>query len=250
MEAYSGFAQVYDRFMDNVPYEEWGEWLVRKLNHRGIVNGLVLDLACGTGKLTQILAENGYDMTGIDRSEEMLAIAQNQRDSQGILYLCQDMCEFELYGTVKAIVSVCDSVNYILELEDLTKMFRLVNNYLDPGGLFVFDMNTEYKYRNLLGDRSFSENREDCSFIWDNFYDEQERLNQYDLTLFVQEEGALFRRLEETHLQRAYSLDEITQAVTDSGLILEEIYSGYSDEAITEESERYVFFLRENGKEK
>jgi len=134
--------------------------------------------------MTRLLAKSGYDMIGVDNSEEMLQIARDAgTQGDGILYLLQDMREFELYGTVRAVVSVCDSINYILEEEELLEVFRLVNNYLDPGGIFIFDMNTIYKYRDLLGETTICENREEGSFIWDNYYDEEERMNQYDLTL-------------------------------------------------------------------
>ena len=148
--AYTGFAQVYDTFMDNVPYEEWADDLTELLKKNGASGGLVAELGCGTGRMTRALAARGYDMIGIDNSGDMLAIAMEQ-PSEGILYLEQDMREFELYGTVAAVVSVCDSLNYITEEEDLLEVFRLVNNYLDPGGVFIFDLNTVYKYREVLG---------------------------------------------------------------------------------------------------
>ena len=110
MDAYTSFASVYDTFMDNIPYEEWAEYLVDLLKEYGINDGLVLDLGCGTGNMTELLASAGYDMIGVDNAEEMLEIAMEKREKSGhdILYLLQDMREFELYGTVKAIVSICD----------------------------------------------------------------------------------------------------------------------------------------------
>ena len=149
MEAYTGFAEVYDTFMDNVPYEEWGAYLCGLLEEYGIRDGIVADLGCGTGTMTEYLAEKGYDMIGIDASEEMLEIAQEKKEKSGyeILYLLQDMREFELYGTVRAIISVCDSINYITEPGDLRQVFHWADNYLDPDGVFIFDFNTEYKYR-------------------------------------------------------------------------------------------------------
>ncbi|MDD2981692.1 MAG: class I SAM-dependent methyltransferase, partial [Hespellia sp.] len=149
MDAYTSFASVYDTFMDNVPYEEWSEYLEGFLREYGIKDGLLLDLGCGTGTMTEIFAARGYDMIGVDNSGEMLQIAMEKREKSGhdILYLLQDMREFELYGTVRAIYSVCDSLNYIAEEEDLEQVFRWVNNYLDPAGVFIFDFNTEYKYR-------------------------------------------------------------------------------------------------------
>ncbi|MEG1294731.1 MAG: class I SAM-dependent methyltransferase, partial [Clostridium sp.] len=154
MEAYTSFARVYDTFMDNIPYEEWADYLQEILKREKVENGLVLDLGCGTGTLTEILASRGFDMIGVDNSVDMLEIAMEKKEQSGqdILYLLQDMRTFELYGTVGAVVSICDSLNYILEETELEQVFRLVNNYLDPGGVFIFDFNTVYKYKEILGE--------------------------------------------------------------------------------------------------
>lgn len=190
MEAYTSFAYVYDTFMDNVPYGEWASHIREKLCEHGVTDGIVLDLGCGTGTMTERLAGYGYDMIGIDNSEEMLELAMEKRMESGhdILYLLQDMREFELYGTVRAVVSVCDSVNYITEPDELEEVFRLVNNYLDPKGIFLFDFNTVHKYRDVIGDSTIAEDRGVCSFIWDNRYYEKEQINEYDLTLFIAED--------------------------------------------------------------
>lgn len=140
---YGSFAQVYDLFMDNVPYEDWKNYILRELKKEKIDDGLILDLGCGTGRMTRLMSDAGYDMIGVDMSEDMLMIARDasaQREEH-ILYLLQDMREFELYGTVRAVISVCDSMNYIMEEDELLTVFSLVNNYLDPGGLFLFDLN-------------------------------------------------------------------------------------------------------------
>lgn len=251
MDAYTGFAAVYDMFMDNIPYGEWCAYVTGILQEYGIGDGLVLDLACGTGTLTRLLAAEGYDMIGIDMSEEMLEIAMEKKDpgDQGeILYLQQDMREFELYGTVRAIVSICDSMNYLTEYDDLVQVMRLANNYLDPGGVFIFDLNTEYKYRELLGEQTIAENREDGSFIWENYYDEEERVNEYDLTLFIREEDGRFRKYEETHYQRAYGIEEVKRAIAESGMELAAVYDAFTKHEPGSESERVYFVARERGK--
>ena len=187
VDAYSSFAEVYDTFMDNVPYEEWAEYLAAILREYGIEDGLVLDLGCGTGSMTKKMAAKGYDMIGVDNSGEMLEIAMEKKEKSGwdILYLMQDMREFELYGTVRGVISACDSVNYITDEKELEQVFRLVNNYLDPKGIFIFDFNTEYKYREVLGNQTIAEDRDDCSFIWENYYYEDQQMNEYELTLFI-----------------------------------------------------------------
>ena len=190
MEAYTSFAYVYDTFMDNVPYGEWARHIREKLCEHGVTDGIVLDLGCGTGTMTERLAGYGYDMIGVDNSEEMLELAMEKKTESGydILYLLQDMRGFELYGTVRAVVSVCDSVNYITEPDELEEVFRLVNNYLDPKGIFLFDFNTVHKFRDVIGDSTIAEDRGVCSFIWDNRYYEKEQINEYDLTLFIAED--------------------------------------------------------------
>ena len=193
MEAYGDFAYVYDEFMDNTPYKEWCEYLCESIRKYGVSlpitkdiqntgkagmekaleseRNLVVDLGCGTGTLTQMLYEKGYDMIGVDNSEEMLNVAMRKcaESCSEILYLCQDMRELELYSTVGTVISVCDAVNYILDEEDLLEVFRKVENYLYPGGVFLFDFNTVYKYAEVIGDVTIAENREDCSFIWENY---------------------------------------------------------------------------------
>ena len=249
MEAYTGFAEVYDVFQDNVPYEEWCAYVVGLLRKNGISDGLVLDMGCGTGSLTELLSKAGYDMIGIDNSGEMLQIAMDKCLVSGldILYLQQDMREMELYGTVRAVVSICDSMNYIMEYEDLVQVFWLVNNYLDPGGVFIFDLNTEYKYREMLADYTFAEDREESSFIWNNFYDQDNRVNEYDLTLFVRE-GELYRKFEETHYQRAYGLKEVKRAVREAGMEFVTAYDACTHSPIREDSERIYVIAREMGK--
>lgn len=248
-DIYGSFACVYDKFMDNVPYKEWGKYLKSLLEEQGISDGLMLELGCGTGSLTEILADAGYDMIGVDLSADMLDIAMEKREQSGnnILYLLQDMREFELYGTVRAVVSICDSMNYIMEPEELTQVFRLANNYLDPGGVFIFDLNTEYKYKELMGENTFAEDRTESSFIWQNYYDEKERINEYDLTLFIRE-GELYRKFEETHFQRCYSLDEVKAAAEAAGMEFVTAYDAFTKDPVKEDSERIYVILREKGK--
>lgn len=233
--------------MEDVPYKEWSCWIMGTLRANGIEDGLVLDLGCGTGIMTELLAEAGYDMIGIDQSEEMLERAAERKEQSGhdILYLCQDMREFELYGTVRAIVSVCDSMNYVLEEEEFLHILTAAaENYLDYGGLFLFDLNTEYKYRELLGEQTIAENREEGSFIWENSYDEKEKINEYELTLFIREDSGYYRKYEEVHYQRAYPLDTVKELAARSGLELLQICDAYTGEPAREDSERISVVCR------
>lgn len=250
MEAYTSFAKVYDQFMDNVPYEEWAQYLCGVLEKHGIRDGLVLELGCGTGTMTELLSGYGYDMIGVDCSEEMLDAAMEKREESGhdILYLLQDMREFELYGTVRAVVCVCDSLNYITEPEDLLQTFLLVNNYLDPGGIFVFDFNTVYKYKEILGDCTIAEDREEASFIWVNEYDPEERINVYQLTLFLREADGRYRKREELHCQKAYTLEEVEDLLKKAGLEFLAAYDAFTRRPPSPRSERIYAVARESGK--
>ena len=268
MEAYTDFAEVYDTFMDDTPYEEWADFIAGLIEKYGISKpvrnadcekdimkaeepddesilaserNLVLDLGCGTGTLTELLYEKGYDMIGVDNSEEMLRIAMEKKEKSGseILYLCQDMRDLDLYSTVGTVISVCDSINYLLEDEDVEDTFSLVNNYLYPGGLFLFDFNTVYKYETVIGDDTIAENRDNCSFIWENYYHPEEHINEYDLTIFAKEEKEeLFRRFSETHFQRRYTLPEMAQFVKGAGMEILLTLDADTHEAPREESER------------
>jgi len=250
VEAYTGFASVYDLFMDNIPYKDWCAYVTGLLKEHGISDGLLLDLGCGTGKLTRLLAAEGYDMIGVDLSEEMLEIAleHEMEDPKQILYLQQDMREFELYGTVRAIISICDSMNYLEDYEDLVQVLRLANNYLDPRGIFIFDMNTVYKYREQLGEQTIAENREESSFIWENYFDEGEMVNEYDLTLFIRDEDGRYSKYEETHYQKAFEISEVLKAVKEVGMELIAVYDAFTREPVKETSDRVYFVVRECGK--
>jgi SAM-dependent methyltransferase len=242
---------VYDRFMNNVPYENWVDYILKIIDkYYGKKPKLMLDLGCGTGNITGLLANEGIDMIGVDNSSDMLFAAKEKArvNNKDILYLLQDMREFELYGTVDCIVSICDSINYILEEEDLLQVFRLVNNYLDPQGLFIFDMNTYYKYNNILSDNTFSETNEDSAYIWDNYYYEQENINEYDLTLFIQEENNMYSRYTETHYQRMYDIDTIKELIIRAGLEYIDCFEAVTFKAPTDTSERVYFIAREKGK--
>lgn len=262
MEQYTGFAEVYDTFMDQTPYEEWASYIDELLKNYCEIEtqsdenlaaeaACVLDLGCGTGTFTRLLAQKGYDMIGIDYSDQMLQIAMEKQseESTPIMYLCQDMRDFELYGTVGAVVSVCDSINYLLSEEEVLECFRLVNNYLYPKGLFIFDFNTVYKYEMVIGDTTIAENREDCSFIWENYYHEEENINEYDLTIFAKDRDTdLFYRFQETHLQRGYTLQTMKTLIKQAGLHFIAAIDADTHGEVTKESERIYMICREQGK--
>ena len=252
MEEYGKFAELYDGFMDEIPYEEWCEALEKQLADFGIRGGLVLELGCGTGNVCEILARDGYDMTGIDVSLDMLGIAEEKRMESGlpILYLCQDMREFELYGTMRAVISVCDTMNYLTERADFIKTLKLVNNYLDPDGVFIFDLKTPYFYRNILGTRTMGAAEEEAAYIWENSFDEESGINEYRMTFFEKQENGSYDRFEETHVQRAWTQEEILEMADEAGMAFVKFVKAYTEEEADGSCDRIQVILREQGKNK
>ena len=250
-QQYTDFARVYDTLMDNVDYPAWSRRITELLKREGIRDGLVLDLGCGTGSLTELLAQTGYDMIGVDASPEMLARAYEKKERSGsdILYLCQEMQEFELYGTVRAVISVCDSLNYILTRPELEKVFSLVHNYLEPGGVFLFDMNSPRKYREILADQVIAEARDDVSFIWENDFDIETGRNTCFLNLFMKRADDLYERYQELHLQQSYEAEDIKKLLMRQGFTCPETYDGYGRAPAAPESERILFLCRETTKQ-
>ena len=250
MEEYGKFAELYDGFMEEIPYEDWCAALEKQLAGFGICDGLVLELGCGTGNVCEILARDGYDMTGIDVSLDMLGVAEEKRMESGlpILYLCQDMREFELYGTMRAVIAVCDTMNYLTERSDFVRTLALVNNYLDPGGVFIFDLKTPYFYRDVLGTRTMGAAEEDAAYIWENSFDEASGINEYRMTFFEKQENGSYERFEETHVQRAWTQGEILEMTQAAGMTLVGFLKAYTEEAPDGTCERIQVILREQGK--
>ena len=171
MESYTDFAYIYDKLIGQ-DYEKWADYIEDIFAKNNLKPSLVLDLGCGTGSITNILAKRGYDMIGVDISPDMLNVAREKATEEGldVLYLCQDIREFELYGTVDAIICTLDVLNYITDPDDLKQVFRLVRNYLNPDGIFIFDINTEHKLKNTLGNNTFITDEEGVFYSWENEY--------------------------------------------------------------------------------
>lgn len=252
MQSYGDFAQVYDLFMEDVPYQEWGKQIEKIWSKYKITPKLVAELGCGTGALANYFAAKNIDVIGIDNSDQMLSIAKEKSAALGldVLYLLQDMREFELYGTVDSIYSACDSINYILEDEELLQTFKWVNNYLEPGGIFVFDINTQYKYEEILADNTFAYNLEEASYIWDNYYEAEEQINEYLVTFFVKEEDGRYAKFEELHHERMYTLETITGLLEKAGMCIEGVFDGYTFNPMRDDSDRITIVAREQGKER
>ena len=246
MEAYTGFAYVYDEYMDNIPYEEWEQYLSELLRENNINPGCTIaDLGCGTGTVTRMLDKEGYDILGIDLSEDMLTIASEKtyEAEQQILYSCQDMRDFELPYKVDALVSIGDSMNYITTNDDLCDVFKCVKKCLEDGGVFIFDLKTVHFFRDVLADNTYAENREDSAFIWDNYYDAESANNEYELAVFVRNEDGAFDRFEEQHYQHGFTENEVREAVTKAGLTIRNVYDAFTHNPPAANSERLYYVI-------
>jgi len=232
---------LYDNLTFDVDYKKTAdfiEWLFKK---NQLSPQLVLDLACGTGTLTLELARRGYDMLGADSSAEMLSVAREKEGAEKILYLHQPMEEFELYGTVDAIVSVLDSINYLTAPDALEKTFCLCANYLNPGGLFIFDVNSEYKFNTILGQETYTYETDDVFYIWENDFDPKTKLCNLYLTFFCEQKNGLYQRLGEVHTQRFYAHVELKNTLEKYGFELLNCYDDYTDKAPDSTTQRIVY---------
>ena len=243
---YEGFAGVYDQVMDNIPYEEWFEKIRQYLSSHGMTEGTICELGCGTGTMTELFAGAGYRMIGIDVSPEMLALAHIKREESGsdILYLEQSMEEMELAEPVDAMISVCDSVNYLLQDEQLEGLFAGVKRHLRPGGYLIFDVKTAYCYQNIIGNQTWVEQDEDVSYIWENYYYDDRDINEYMLTIFRRREDGLFEKSEEAHYQRAYDIPTLREKLEQAGLTWVEAFGSDLTSEPGETDERYYIVCK------
>lgn len=234
---YDLLAPFYDKFNGDINYSDWADF-IEKIIEREYRMGrpeLVLDLGCGTGSMTLELAKRGYDMTGIDYSSEMLDIARDRCENEGfngkILWLLQDMREFELYGTVDVAVCCLDGINHLTTKKDLDKTLKLVHNYLIPDGLFIFDVNGKYKFENVYGDQTYAMENEGAVCVWQNYYNKKNGLCDFYITLFEEDDDGRYVRYDEAQREKMYTLKMIKNALTGASL---EFVGAYSDFDFTE----------------
>ena len=242
---YTNFAYIYDKLMYDVDYREWATYIQEIFKKYNISPNSVLDLGCGTGNLTMEMAKRSYEMIGIDISTDMLMCAKEKslREEIDILYLNQDMSNFELYGTVDVVICLMDSLNYITKKNDLKRLFKRVNNYLNPGGLFIFDVNTQFKLEKVLGNNVFYDVGDEISYIWDNNYDKGKKLCEFDLTFFIKENN-MYNRCEELHYERAYTDTEIKALIKRADLNLLHAYEALKFSKPNQKSERIFYVCR------
>jgi len=224
MESYRDFALIYDQLMNDIDYDKWFEYIKKIYKEKGYEPRSILEMACGTGNFTELLCEDGFDVTCFDLSQDMLSVAFDKlRLYRNVDILTQDMVDFNLNKTYDSVLSICDSINYIIEYEDLIKVFNNAYKHLNDGGIFIFDVNSHYKLKNIIGNNTFVVDNEDVFYVWENNFDNQTNICEFFLSFFVKEEGEKYRRFDEEHIEKAYKIQEIIEALKSSGF--KEIYA-------------------------
>ena len=238
---YQAFAELYDELMNDVDYESWADYYTRLLSIYGIRGGKICECACGTGSLTLPLFRRGFQMTGVDVSQEMLWQAAQKTRKQGIAipYVRQDMRALNLHRPMDAVLATCDGVNYLLTEEDLTAFFRAAYRAVRPGGAFLFDVSTPYKLKNVLCSGLLGEDRENITYLWQNTWHEKRQTVELDLTFFVRDEDGKYRRIDERQHQRAWGQQTLKEALWHTGFRAVSLYGDFGMNAAEEENQRW-----------
>ncbi len=249
MECYTDFSYLYDMFMEDVPYDEWTDFVDGLLSSYGNDVKSIIDLGCGTGNITERLFKKGYEVMGVDISADMLSVASEKAlmNESDILFINQDMRELSVIDRVDAVVSLCDCINYLITDEDVLETFTHVKDSLKNGGIFIFDFNTTYKYETVIGDTTIAENRDECSFIWENYYSPADHINEYDVTFFTridEKNPDVFRRFSETHIQRGYDIEEMKKLAEYAGFKYVVSLDEETHKSPDEKAERVYMVLR------
>jgi len=248
-QQYGGFAYLYDRLMEDVDYGEWANYVEKIMLEEDNKPHKILELACGTGNITIPLAGKGYNITGLDISQDMLMVAKDKalEKNMDILFIQQDMIDLELEEKFDCVLSMCDGMNYIIDENDLTQVFQRVYNTLEDEGVFIFDISSYYKIKNILGNNTFGENLDDVCYLWENYFDEESNTIEMELTFFIQD-GKYYKKEEEYHIQRAYKLEEITNVLNRLDFKDIRIYEGFNFNKPKRNSERIFFVAKKLNK--
>lgn len=247
--AYSSLASVYDKLNEGVDYSGWADFIESRLEkYFGRRPESILDLACGTGAMTVELARRGYDMTGVDISDEMLSVAREKCDSERfahkVLLVRQNMCELELYGSVNAVICCLDSFNYLTDTKSLARTLAHIHNYLDDGGVLMFDMNTPAKFEKVYGDNAYVLEEDGILCAWQNFYNSKTKLCDFYLSIFREGSDGRWERFDEEQRERCYSLKTVKKLIAEGGFELCELCGELDGSAADENTERWYFTAR------
>ncbi|RDY26421.1 class I SAM-dependent methyltransferase [Romboutsia weinsteinii] len=247
MDQYRDFAFIYDELMNEVDYDGWVRYIEDIIKDENAQVQNILELACGTGNLTIPLTKKNYDIAGIDISDEMLSVAREKAEKEGVelVLLQQDIAELDFdIINLDCVLCACDGFNYITYDDDLENVFAKTHELLKEEGIFIFDISSFYKLSTVLGNNTYGENREDVAYMWQNYFDDEENLVEMELAFFVKDEDGKFDRFEEVHQQRAYTEDEIVEMLEEAGFKNIKVYGDFKLESPKEDSQRIFFVCR------
>ena len=246
MSGYGFFSSVYDTLTENVNYAARADYIADLLADNGIKGGILLDLACGTGTLSIEMSKKGFEVIGVDSSADMLSVAMNNayEADRNILFLCQPMQQLDLYGTINAAICTLDSINHLTDPDDVQATFDKVSLFTEPGGVFVFDVNTVYKHREILADNTFVYDMDDVYCVWQNSLDSATDTVQIDLDIFEQVDDGIYERMQESFCERAYALPLLKEMLGKAGFEMVSVYDELSREEPKENSERLFIVAR------
>ena len=244
--SYCNFAEYYDLLTEDIDYNNQAKYLTDIFRENGVSGGILLDLACGTASLSIPLAKSGFDVIAVDESEEMLSVAKSkldESDNLNVMLLCQSMQDLDLYGTIDAAVCMLDSLNHLDSFEDIKLAVSKVSLFMNVGGIFIFDMNTPYKHKEILGDNTFVIEEDNVFCVWQNEYEEFE--NTVYMTLdFFEKKDENYSRTTQYITEKAYDIDKTAKMLIATGFEVITIYDDMSKNPLNEESERAVFVTR------
>lgn len=243
--SYLTFAKYYDILTQNINYNEIADYFYQLLSTNNIKKGILLDLACGTGSICELMHDKGFEVIGVDNSYDMLNIATQKRakSNKDILYLCQDMDKLDLYGTIEACICSLDSINHVTDEKIVEEIFKKVSLFLIPDGIFVFDVNTTYKHENVLSNSTFVYDCDEVYCVWQNSACKN---NIIDITLdiFANEEDDAYYRYQEDFSERAYTFDELNYFIKNAGFEILNQFDDYTTNEIKDTSQRITFVLK------
>lgn len=249
MAGYGDFAYYYDLLTENVDYESRCNYITDLLAENGIGKGILLDLACGTGTVSMLLSQKGYEIIGVDASEEMLSVAQEKKmeSEADVFFLCQKMEQLDLFGTINGAVCTLDSINHVTKEETVKEIFRRVSLFMEDKGIFIFDVNTPYKHREVLGNNTFVYDMDDVYCVWQNSTDKN-LLTNISLDVFEKdEEEDVYYKYTEQFQERGYDLDLIRKWAQDNKFEVIGIYEEMTKNEVKADTERAVFVLKKHG---
>lgn len=251
MTGYGDFAYYYDKLTENVDYEKRCDYIYSLLAENGGGKGILLDLACGTGSFSMLFAKKGYEIVGVDASQEMLSVAQEKKieNETDAIFLCQKMQELDLFGTIDAAVCTLDSINHVTDEEDVKEIFKRVSLFMNDGGVFVFDVNTPYKHKEILKNNTFVYDLDEVYCVWQNSFDEKEYMTQVSIDIFEpdEDEDGVYYRYEEHFCERAYPLEKLKEWAEAVRFEVVAIYDEMTKNEVSEKTQRAVFVLKKHG---